>query len=215
MSLEDGNGTVAAAMAAILPPKAQKSEQPDWAPDTIEALDRLTPLESAFVQHWIVCLNAAEAYRLAAGVEPKADGDFSRTYGYAIRSRPRVKVAIALAMRDTSFDARYDKDWMMRKLERALEKAEASDDPKDQKTVAYILKVMAELKGQIRQEPPSNASNQPGNIHILISQIVAEAKGLKPGPEDPDHGKAGETVIRIANAPVGASKRTTGPGLAQ
>jgi hypothetical protein len=174
-------------------------EVPDWSPETKALLNDLTLLERSFVEWLASGMNAAEAYRKATGTEYKdRETDTTRMNGYIIRSRPRVKMAIDAAMKDMNFAARLDRATMLQRLQVALEKAEKSDKPADQDTVARIIKTIAELTGELVRHTRdlTDGSGQRGNVRIRITEILADADRYAgrtpPGTGGPVQGDGGQ-----------------------
>ena len=143
-------------------------------------------MERSFVEWYVVGLNSVAAYRKARGAEYTGrESDTTRNYGYAIRSRPRVKAAIDAAMKDVNFDARMDRQWMLQRLQVALDKAEASDEPADQATVAKIIKTIAELKGEIGRRSEVIVSEEMTPAMKRFLATIERAKAIAAGRPDP------------------------------
>jgi hypothetical protein len=181
-----GGAEVAAGGPVPGAPRPRPDQVPDWSADTREALAALTPLERAFAQHYATGGNSAEAYRKAADCPAQdRDADTSRMNGYAIRSRPRVQAAIALAMRDVNFDARLDRAWMLQRLQVALDRAEASAAPGAPKAAADIVRIIAEMKGEIvhrsEQSVTVTAEATPAVRRLLDTFELARRKAAAAG----------------------------------
>jgi hypothetical protein len=193
---------------------------PGWSPETLAAFDGLTPLERSFVEWYATGGNAAEAYRQATGSEyTDRHTDSTRNNGYAIRSRPRVRAAIDAAMNDVNFDARMNRQWMLQRLQVALDKAEASSEPGDQATVAKIIKTIAELKGEIvkKSEVEHRGNAERVDIHLRVDSMLAEVSRLvagRTGRPPIGVGGAGRAVEgRGVGDPVGAERGAASPRL--
>src|SRR5690349_18602101 len=125
-----GQGSVARAadrLARVTVRRPRPHEVPDWGPETIRLLAALTALERSFVEWFATGMNAAEAYRMAAGREAGPGPDAARQLGYKIRARPRVRLAIDAALRDGGSGARVDREWLLMKLTQVVEVCEGSD----------------------------------------------------------------------------------------
>ncbi len=78
---------------------------------------RLTAKESAFIEHYLVQMNAAHAARLA-GYSTKSAGRI----GHELLQKPHIGKVIAAARKERSKRLRADADWV---LERLVEEAKA------------------------------------------------------------------------------------------
>lgn len=169
--------------------KLEPDEVPDWSDETKAAFEPLTDLERRFVMWVAADCNSAEAYRRATGAEyTDRLTDSTRCNGYAIRSRPRVRSAIDAALKDTSFGPRMDREWILRRLNVALDKSEREGSGE---ACARILRIIAELKGEIVQN-----TQQTQNIHITVAPAakrLAEALDLA-------RKKSGVVVVSRAEA---------------
>lgn len=154
---------------------------PEWSDATLVALDELTPLERSVVEWYATGCSGAEAYRRARRLEPP-DGEYdtARNNAWGILARPRVKIALDACRKDVSFGPRMDREWMLKRLRVALEKAERSTKPSDQDTVARIVKTIAELKGELAQNNrnPNDGDAQRGSVRVRIIEILADADRL-------------------------------------
>jgi hypothetical protein len=165
------------------------AEVPDWSPATLAAFEGLTKLERAFVEWYVAGKNAAEAYRLARGAdESDAEQDYSRQYGYAIQSRPRVKAAVEAGLKDRNFGARSDLEWKLAKLRAAIEKCERSNDIKAQVALGGLIHKMAELQGEVRPTGETDGGDQRGGVRVRILEILADADRLVGSRKGPDGG---------------------------
>jgi hypothetical protein len=157
-------------------------EVPDWSPATLELLARLTPLERGFVEWYATGASAAEAYRQAAGRDVEEGADASRQLGYKIRVRPRVQAAIDSALKDQNFDARCDRQWMLRKLMVIVDKCEESDKPGAVNALIDAIRLIANLTGLLPYRPPEVAQAEPEvrrqcDVKAMVAEIILRAKG--------------------------------------
>jgi len=121
-----------------------------WSEATRDLLAGLTSLERRWVEAFARGLNAASAYRHAAGITVHPDEpDHSRQYGYAIRTRPRVRLAVAAACRDVSAGPRLTRRQMITTLMAAIETCEGSNRRRDLRVLCRLLRLAADLGGHI------------------------------------------------------------------
>jgi hypothetical protein len=95
-----------------------------------------------------------------------------------------VKAAIDAAMKDVNFDARMDREWMLQRLQVALDKAEASDEPRDQATVVEIIKTIAELKGEIWRKSETVVKEMETPAMRRFRECIERAKAIAAGRPD-------------------------------
>lgn len=131
------------------------------------AYDKLPPKRRAFVDAFIACGDAREAYR-QAGYSAKA----SLTAAYRMRDTPQVALAIQ-ELRAPAIEARkaqiiererdavgkFTKEWVLKSL--AIE-AECSRNSAAERIAA--LNVMAKIQGYIVTKPPVQINNVQINV---------------------------------------------------
>ena len=137
---------------------------PDWSPETVTLLEDLTPLQRTFVEWYVTGSTAAEAYRKASGRDP---GPTARNNGSQLLNKPRVRVAVAAAMRDRNFDARSDREWMLMNLRAVVEHCSGSGRVEDMNSLIAAIRLMARLQGELqplsrrRALPPPEPPGRP------------------------------------------------------
>lgn len=188
---------------------------PEWSPETLKAFEPLTPLERAFVEWFTVCNQSQQAWRKATG--RLNEDNLSRNNSYCIRHRPRVKAAIELALKDRAVGPLMDRSYKLTLIREKLEQFRESPDPKLLAQIPKLVKLAAELQGEIieKKEVAHHGLGERSNISVFISQIVAEAKGLIPGAEAPDSRKVRGKVKRTPPAALGSDQRPAGDGVAE
>jgi hypothetical protein len=77
---------------------------------------KLTPKQRAFVQHYLINPNAAEAYR-AAGYRVSSD-TVARVEGHRLLAKPNIAAAIAAAQEVRARKLELDADTVLRRLDR-------------------------------------------------------------------------------------------------
>lgn len=178
-TITNSNGEVISANPAVLPPLPPE-DVPEWSPETMAALDELTPNERLFAEYISMGDNAAEAYRRVSGREyTDRESDTTRMIGYQWRSRPRVDKAIRLCMKDMNFGAAMDREWILQRLRVALEKAEASNAPYAQQIAGELLDRIAKLKGEYlpeKQEITVTHEVSPAMKRFLAAVEMAKAR---------------------------------------
>lgn len=151
---------------------------PDWSEKTLALLERLTPLERAFVEWGATGMSAAEAYRKAAGSE----SGFAKQSAYHIRHRPPVAAALHAALKDRNVGARCDREWKLAKLRGAIEACALDEkNPKSQAAVGKLVMQMAQLQGEVgpkRGGEEPDGGPQRVNVSIRIDTILAGVAAL-------------------------------------
>ncbi len=181
-------GAVREVRAVILPPLPRPDDEdvPEWSPETLEALNRLTGIERAFVENMATGDNQTEAYRKAKGM--KDDDEGAKQYAYRFLSRPRVLTALHAAFKDMNFDARMNRAWILQRLDVALRKAEESSSGE---SAARVLDIIAKIKGEHLPPPPQEIK--------VTHEITPAAKRLLDAL-DLARKKSGVTVVSRAEA---------------
>lgn len=186
---------------------------PEWSPETLKAFGPLTPLERAFVEWFTVCNQSQQAWRMATG--RLNEDNLSRNNSYCIRHRPRVKAAIDLALRDRAVGPLMDRAYKLTMIREKLEEFRLSKDPKLLAQIPKLLKLAAELQGEIveKKEVAHHGLGERSSISVFISQIIAEAKGLDPGAKAADRRKVRVKASGASQPALGADQRPPGDGL--
>ncbi len=193
----------AGAAGVAYPPRG-----PEWSPETLDLLAALTPLERAWVEWFASCNNSIQAYRLATGRTD--DEGMSRTNGAQIKRRPRVRAAVAAALKDRSAAPLMDRGYKLDVLQEEIEAARRSSDPRAKARLPKLIEVAAKLQGEIvqRSEVEHRGDGQSANVNIRINAVLAEVAGLiagRTGRPPLGIGRAGQVPDRAgADDPVGA-----------
>jgi hypothetical protein len=177
---------------------ATPAQVPDWSDETLALFADLTALEQTWVEWYVVGVNAAEAYRRAVGFDPSGGGrDYGKQYGYEIRRRPRVKKAIEAALKDRNFDARMDREWKLMVIREQLEYARDSRDVRLAGNIPRLLKLAAELQGELpwRPEPPAAQLQARAGVRQRIEEILADAQRFIAGRPPADRPQAHLSAI--------------------
>lgn len=173
------------------------SHVPDWSDETMALMEELTPLQQTFVA-WIVAgKNMTEAYRLASG-RMDATSQAVCPIAHNLKKIPKVKAAIAAAIRDRNFGARMDREWMLMKCMAQIEECEKSTDIRRKNAIPQLIRLVAELKGEITQkhEHKIDAEPQQSDVRERMDRLIEAAERLT-GLNKARDGGGGETRIII------------------
>ena len=162
------------------------TETPEWSPQTLAFLAKLTPLERRFTEWYAAGYSGAEAYRRATNRRRSQD-DAARQQAFKIRSRPRVAAAIQAALNDQTVGARCDREWLLAKLRAIVEEAADARSPSASSTALAAITLMARIQGDLgsrsvakHEYPRANAAIDIGR---WIDQQIAEIRGSTSAPE--------------------------------
>lgn len=106
-------------------PKKPAKQKPQKHPATVKLAPReqgvdgdnlLTDNELAFVHHWIVCRNSAEAYR-KAGYKCK-NNNVAGVCGHQLLGKPKIQRAVAAAIRELELNADVNPEWITKQYVR-------------------------------------------------------------------------------------------------
>jgi hypothetical protein len=161
----------------VLPPP---EAIPTWSEPTVAKLNALTALQRSYVQWVAAGYSGAEAYRRASKRTGKL-GANARNNAVQIARNIKVREAIDVALMDTNLGARMERAWMLMVLREQIDVARASDDHRRAASIPRLIRLVAELQGELPWRPPDSrptSVDQQNAIRIRIRQIVAEAKGL-------------------------------------
>lgn len=147
---------------------------PEWSAETLALFAELTALERAWVEWFVTCNNAIQAYRLATG-RVNEDG-VSRTNGWQIKCRPRVRAATASAMKDRGVGPMMDRDYKLMVIREQVEQARRSADPKARAGISRLLKLAADLQGEIVRRSQSDVTVTTDESPALKRMLAAIAR---------------------------------------
>ena len=162
------------------------TETPEWSPQTLAFLAKLTPLERRFTEWYAAGYSGAEAYRRATNRRRSQD-DAARQQAFKIRTRPRVAAAIQAALNDQPVGARCDREWLLAKLRAIVEEAADSRSPSASSTALTAITLMARIQGNLGSRSVAKHAHPPANAAVdigrWIDQQIAEIRGSTSAPE--------------------------------
>jgi phage terminase small subunit len=178
------------------------SHVPDWSDETMALMEELTPLQQTFVA-WIVAgKNMTESYRLASGRMNDPSNSIA-PIAHNLKKSPKIKAAIAAATRDRNFGARMDREWMLMKCMAQIEECENSTDIRRKNAIPQLIRLVAELKGEITQkhEHKIDVEPQQSDVRERMDRLIEAAERLT-GFNQTRDGGGGETRIIVPPRPA-------------
>src|SRR3954471_2192672 len=137
-------GSAKAAEVALPDPSAV----PTWSEPTLAALSQLTALQRAYVQ-WIGAgCTGSEAYRRGSRRTGML-GANARNNARQLARNPKVRAAIQAVLADQSVGPLMDREFLFQRLCVAIEKAEECDGIAAAGAVARLIRLVAELRGEL------------------------------------------------------------------